>query len=155
MAQYPTDPSGGVWPPPPTNATYSDQPDEGINTSGMKSTVPPEIAALKWNWGAFFLPFLWTANHKMAWGWGIFVLGLFMRLPSLLGGFFALLYFAAAVYVGLKGHTLGWQNRHFEGGFPQYIAVQKRWLAWGLAIFVLSVLVGLGQVGNNLPGAAH
>ena len=73
MAQYPSDnnPAGGipppptpsaVWPPPPTNAPVFAAPEESVNTSGMKTTVPPEIASLKWNWGAFLLSFLWAAR---------------------------------------------------------------------------------------------
>lgn len=141
----------GVWPPPPTGLPYGQ--GEEVNTSGMKGEVPPEIARLKWNWGAFFLPFLWSVSHKIKWGWGILALTLLSRAGGVIGGLFAIVYVGAAIYLGLKGHTLAWQNRRFDGGTAQYFAVQRKWLTWGLAVSVLStVLVVAGAIGNNLPG---
>lgn len=133
-------PSAGVWPPPPNVANPYEQPQE--NTSGMKGAVPPQIAALKWNWGAFLLSFLWTVNHRMAWGWGILVLGLLGNIP-LVGLLFSLAVLGISIYLGMNGHKLGWQNRRFEGGLPQYFAVQNAWMKWGIGVTILSFVGGI------------
>ncbi len=140
-----------IWPPPPTSMPFGQS--EEVNTSGMKGEVPPEIARLKWNWGAFCLPFLWSLSHKLAWGWAVLAITFASRLPGLLGGLFALVYFAFAIYLGLKGHTLAWQNRRFPGGEAQYFTVQRKWLGWGIFILILSLPAGLlGIVGSHLGG---
>lgn len=156
----PYDPSGspvppsGVWPPPPGGFAPSEA--AGENTSGMRGAVPPQIAALRWNWGAFLLSFLWTVNHKMAWGWGILVLSLLSAIP-LVGGIFSLANLGIAIYLGAKGHQLGWQNRRFEGGLTQYFAVQNVWLKWGVVIGILSFALGiLGLIGEAISrSSAH
>lgn len=57
------------------------------------------------------------------------------------------------MYLGLKGHTLGWQNRRFEGGVAQYLEVQRKWTTWGVAVLVLSIVVGaLSGLGAGLAG---
>lgn len=87
--------SPGVWPPPPTGAPYGQV--EEANTSGTTAPVPTEIANLKWNWGAFLLPFLWSVNHKVKWGWGILVLSLGSRVPGI-GPIFAIVSLGVAIY---------------------------------------------------------
>lgn len=112
-----------------------------------------EIANLKWNWGAFLLPFLWSVNHKVKWGWGILVLSLGSRVPGI-GPIFAIVSVGVAIYLGLKGHTLGWQSRRFDGGLAQYFEVQRKWTTWGAAVLI--VLFILGMIGVTAPYlAAH
>ncbi len=103
----------------------------------MHGSVPPEIARLRWNWGAFFLPWLWCVNHKLKWGWGILVVTALWVFGGSLGYVFGIVYFGCALCLGLEGYTLGWQNRRFDGGTAQYFDVQRKWLAWGVAAPVL------------------
>lgn len=126
-------PSPNIWPPPPTGANPYEQEQE--NTSGQNTSVPPQIAALKWNWGAALLPFWWLLNHRLVW-WavGIFVLSCIPYVGYFVG-------LAALIYFGINGHRLAWQNRRFEGGLPQYFAVQKAWLNWAVGFFVVSLVI--------------
>ena len=101
--------SPGVWPPPPTGMPFNS--GEAVNTSGIKGDAPPEIARMKWNWGAFCLPFLWCINHKLKWGWSILALSVALAFGGMLEGWLLLAYLGAAIYLGLIGHSLGWQNR--------------------------------------------
>lgn len=141
----------GVWPPPPGVASPYEQTE---NTSGMKGAVPPQLAALKWNWGAFLLSFLWTVNHRMTWGWGILVLSLLGRIPGI-GLLFSIAVLGVSIYLGLNGHKLGWQNRRFEGGVAQYFEVQNAWMKWGIGVTVVSFIFGvLGGIATFM-GAAH
>lgn len=148
-------PPSAVWPPPPTSQPGYGQP--AVNTSGTKGDIPPEIAALKWNWGAFLLSFLWTVNHKMSWGWGLLVLGLLSNIPFL-GILFSLVSLGIAIYLGLNGHKLGWQNRRFEGGMSEFIAVQQKWLIWGVGVVLVGFVLGFigalaGGLSSSLPGS--
>ncbi len=141
-----------VWPPPPTNQPVYGQP--AVNTSGMKGDVPPEIAALKWNWGASGLPFLWTVSHKMTWGWALLLVNILSRVPGV-GIVFIVLSLVVGVYLGLNGHKMAWQNRRFEGGVEQFLQVQSRWLPWGLIFFCLNLLGTLALLAGlaaNLTG---
>lgn len=122
----------GTWPPPPTGAAYGQSPME--NTSGMKSSVPPEIAALKWNWGAFSFSWIWCLNHKMM------ALGLGIMIVSFIP-YVSLLTLPAVIYLGISGHKLGWQNRRFEGGVPQFFDVQSAWMKWGVGLLILNLLL--------------
>ncbi len=128
--------NSGVWPPPPTIPVQ----EERINNSGMKGEVPPEIARLKWNWGAFFLPFLWSITHNLKWGWSILAITIVSRAHNHIGSLFSVMYIAVSIYLGLKGHTLAWQNRRFDGGMEQYFAVQRKWLGWGIAVFLFTLI---------------
>lgn len=146
----PPAPSPTVWPPPPIGISFS--PSEAVNTSGMKGDVPPEIARLRWNWGAFCLPFLWCINHKLKWGWSILALTAALAFGGMVDGWLLLAYLGAAIYLGLIGHSLGWQNRRFEGRLAQYFSVQRRWAAWGLAVVILSTaFIVTGLIVNIMP----
>lgn len=127
-----------VWPPPPTGAPYGQV--EQVNTSGMKGDVPPEIARLGWNWGACFLPFLWSVTHNLKWGVVSLVPLLLLMVPGITGDLSIIATVPFSLYFGLMGHRLGWQNRRFDGGVVQYLEVQRKW-AWGAAIYFASIIV--------------
>jgi hypothetical protein len=108
--------------PPEATAPYD-------NSSGMgsQSQVPPEI--LKWNWGAFFLNWIWSIGNGTFVGLLTFVpiLGLFM--PFVLGA---------------KGSRWAWQNRRWES-VAAFQRVQRRWAQVGAGLAAL--LVGLAALG--------
>ena len=127
--------SSSVWPPPPAGTTPYGHIEE--NTSGQNGSVPPEIAALKWNWGAALMTWLWCVNHKMlAYGIGILVLSFIPYVGSIVG-------LVALVYFGINGHKLAWQNRRFDGGLPQYFAVQTAWMNWGIGLALVGFVFGI------------
>ena len=129
----------GVWPPPPIGG-YSPDASQARNDSGEKAGVPPEIAAFKWNWGAFWLTWLWCLNHRMiAWGIGLFLGGFVVRFIP--GGFLVPL--GISIYFGIMGNKLGWQNRHFPGGVSQFIEVQRAWMRWAVGLFVGTFLIAI------------
>ena len=115
-----------IWPPQPINV----EPDQ--NTSGTMGPVPPEIAHNRWNWGAFFLAWIWLAAHKMP-GWALlgFCL-LFVPVVNL----------GVIIALGVTGNHHGWQNRRFDS-VQQFQEVQKRWANWGVVVFVISFVVAL------------
>lgn len=144
---YAAAPTPGVWPPAPGNSTGAQKAFR--NNSGEQSHLPPEIASLKWNWGAFFFPTMWCRKHGLTsaanflrYGFlAIVVLRMVFRTlnPYVflgLGIIYALAFFATRIYFALKGHEMGWRNRHFPGGLEEYFKVQKAWMLWGIGVTV-------------------
>ena len=140
-AAQPGYPQPSVWPPAIQSMVY-----EQGNTSGTNTTVPPEVAAFKWNWGAFFFSWIWCFYHNMA-SWGLLIL----LGGSIIPGF----HLVASIWLGISGHKLAWQRRRFEDGVPQLIAVETAWLKWIgwylLIVFgLMFVVVFIGWLGHAL-----
>jgi hypothetical protein len=122
-------------------ATYVPPPQLGmqygadVNNSGMKTEPVPTAVAGGWNWGAFFLSFLWLLNHRLvAWGIGYFVLAC---IP-----YISILSLPISIYLGIAGNKLGWQNRRFES-IEDYKACQKIWAYWGIGVFIATFVLGI------------
>ncbi len=126
----------GSWPPPANRYQQAQE-----NTSGMKGDVPPEIANLKWNWGAFGLSWIWGFGNQVT-GLAVAVLLLpllgFIPFVNFVSPFVSL---GLIIYLGLNGHKLAWQNRRFEGGVSQFMDVQRAWSNWGIGLFVVWFLM--------------
>lgn len=141
-----TDMAGNPLPPRPASPPVWQASSGPLNTAGARGRsqmsgahdgVPPQVAAFQWNWGAFLLPWLWAFNHKLpAWGVGMLALFLlsFVPLVNIVTG---LISFGLAVYLGLNGHKLAWENRRFDGGVTQFISVQSAWMGWGFGSLML------------------
>ncbi len=142
--------AAGSWPPPVGGAGYGAQAYR--NNSGEQSHLPPELERLRWHWGAFFFPILWTKKHGLTTVASMLTGGLvFLRLlrmvfmaidPMLYLGiciFYGVAYFGLQVYGGLNGHKIGWRNRHFPGGVEEYFKVQSAWMWWGFGINIFLV----------------
>lgn len=95
------------------------------NTSGQgkSAVIPPEIRG--WNWGAFFLNWIWGLANST---------------------FIALLVFIPFVNIimifvlGAKGNEWAWQNKHWES-IEQFKRVQKNWAVVGFVLFILSTII--------------
>lgn|GEM_PF-2304794 len=100
--------------------------DPTANTSGQgeHSIVPPEI--IKWNWGAFFLHFIWGIAHKV-WISLLFFVPIFGQLfiPFVLGA---------------KGNEWAWRNRKWHS-VEHFLEVQRKWAKWGLIVFCVIMLI--------------
>ena len=117
------------------------------NTSGQGSKAPvPKLAANKFNWGAFFLTWIWGLYHKKYLTLIVLLIlpvtillhkftpQLDVKVLSCLGFFFSL-------YFGIKGNTWAWQGRHYDS-INQFHASQRKWAIWGLIItFVLPIAI--------------
>ncbi len=95
------------------------------NTSGQGASaiVPEEIKG--WNWGAFFLNWIWAIAHNTWIGLLALVLGIIM-----------------SIILGVKGNEWAWQNRKWES-VEQFKQVQKAWATWGLIIFIASIVLSV------------
>ncbi len=104
--------------------------------SGLNGPFPAELKG--WNWGAFFLTWIWGLAHN-AW---ITLTVLFVGFIPLIGPLIAL---GLAIYLGVKGNELAWTNRKFKD-LDEFNAVQKAWATWGVAICVVSFVLGFALV---------
>ncbi len=95
------------------------------NTSGQGSTsvVPEEIKG--WNWGAFFLNWIWSIGNQT-------YIGLLSLIPY--AGVIM------AIILGVKGNDWAWQNRKWES-IEQFKEVQKKWTMWGFIILAIYIIL--------------
>ncbi len=99
-----------------------------VNTSGQgfSAMVPQEIKG--WNWGAFFLPFIW---------------GIFNHV------WLSLLYFIPPgniimpFVLGIKGNEWAWQNKKWDN-VESFRRTQRKWMWWGLAAFFAPLVLIIG-----------
>ncbi len=107
----PTPPSPPTQPPPPAPAVQ--------NTSGTGGPVPEEIKG--WNWGAFWLSWIWGIAHNV---W-IALLALCLGLIW-------------SIVLGIKGNEWAWQHRRFDS-VEQFKQTQAVWAKWGWILFFVSL----------------
>jgi len=104
---------------------------EFVNESGQgrSASVPAEIK--KWNWGAFWLPWIWGIYHNT---W--ISLLCFVPYVNIIFTFI----------LAAKGSEWAWQNKHYES-LEQFKNSQRKWGIWGISIMgsliILSFLAGL------------
>ncbi len=99
------------------------------NTSGQGKTavVPPEIN--RWNWGAFFLNWIWGLGNNT-------LIALLAMVPFLS--------FVMIFVLGAKGSAWAWQNKKWDS-VEQFQSVQRQWAKWGLILW-LAVIVAIAAM---------
>lgn len=119
----------GTWPPPSMSGPgqYFEQ-----NTSGMGTSVPPEIERIKWVWGPLIFGWIWARAHQLSSiAWIIFGLGMASRIP-VLGIAASIAQLCVLIWLCINGSKLAWQNRRFNGGVEEFKKVQRIWGFWAL-----------------------
>jgi len=94
---------------------------ENTSGQGAASVVPAEIKG--WNWGAFFLSWIWSIGNKVWIGLLSLVIGIIM-----------------SIILGVKGNEWAWQNRKWES-VEQFKEVQRIWTIWGVVVFAVSLVI--------------
>jgi hypothetical protein len=103
------------------------------NASGqgfLTGDVPPEIK--EWNWGAFFLTWIWGIGNRV---W----LALIALVP------FPLVGIAMMVLLGIKGNEWAWQSKKWDS-VEQFRHRQRIWMYWGIAAFLAPFVFILGWI---------
>lgn len=102
------------------------------NTSGrgFGTSVPEEIE--EWNWGAFFLTWIWGIGNRV---W----LALIALAPVPLVGI------AMMVLLGIKGNEWAWQSKKWDS-VEQFRHRQRIWMYWGIAAFIAPFVFILGWI---------
>ena len=140
-APEPPLPAGQPWATVPQPPPVSYLPPE--DAVGSFDEVPPAIAHLKWNWGAFFLPPLWCASNGyrvVGYLYDLLIL-LLVLSPFLYGPVYggrifwglAIVMFDIGLYLGKKGNEIAWRNRAFVSS-ADFFSVQRGWMIAGFAV---------------------
>ena len=120
---------GTELPTPKTNHLNSvikrDHPSKNTSGQGSLAVVPPEIKG--WNWGAFFLNWIWGIRNKTYIAFLCFIPFVNWVMPFVLGA---------------KGSKWSWQNHKWES-IDQFKKSQRKWSIWGLVIFVVGLSIAL------------
>lgn len=104
---------------------YGDPTMQNTSGQGEHSIVPEEIK--RWNWGAFFLGWIWGIGNSV---WISFL------------GFIPIVNFVIPFVLGAKGSEWAWKNKQWES-VDHFLNVQKKWAKWGFIIFIIMVVIGL------------
>jgi len=90
------------------------------NTSGLgkASIVPSEVEG--WNWGAFFLHWIW---------------GLFNATPIALLMFVPGAGLIMMFVLGVKGNEWAWRNQNWQS-IEHFKSVQRKWAMWGIGLAI-------------------
>jgi len=107
-------------------------PDAAENTSGQGSAavVPEEIK--EWNWGAFFLTWIWGIGNKV---W----LALIALAPLPFMGL------AMGIVLGIKGSEWAWQYKKWDS-IEEFRHRQRIWMYWGIAAFLAPFVFIFGWI---------
>lgn len=97
---------------------------ENTSGQGIASVVPPEID--RWNWGAFFLNWIWGIGNNT-----FIALLMFVPLVNIVMPF----------VLGVKGSAWAWRNKRWES-VDQFRRVQRYWSIAGVVAII--ALIGLG-----------
>lgn len=117
-AQPPPTPPGGPPEPPPSPPSSFAPP---ANTSGTGGPVPEEIKG--WNWGAFWLNWIWGIAHN------VWIALLVFCLPVIW-----------QIVLGVKGSEWAWQQRQFDS-VEQFKQTQAVWSKWGWIIGLVGIAI--------------
>jgi hypothetical protein len=90
---------------------------------GKNSVLPPELSG--WNWGAFFLTWIWGIGNNT---W----IALLTFIP--------VVNFIMIFVLGAKGNEWAWQNKRWNG-IDHFKKSQKLWAIWGAVLFLIGILV--------------
>jgi len=104
---------------------------ENTSGQGKSSAVPAEIK--KWNWGAFFLTWVWGICHNVYISFLAFV---------------PVVNIIVMFILGKNGNEWAWQNKRWDS-VDHFLETQRKWAKWGKIIFIgfFVIVIGLG-VGN-------
>lgn len=102
---------------------------ENTSGHGQFATVPEEVK--RWNWGAFWLTWIW---------------GLFNGVYISLLGLIPVVNVFMSFYLGAKGNELAWRNRYWHREID-FLNTQKK---WAIAGWIPGILFWSGVVGSEV-----
>jgi hypothetical protein len=123
---YSAGPAAGTWPPAPVSP-YG----YGVGENGTD-----KIARLKWNWGAFLIPFWWSVfNGQRGIASVVVLLNIASRwVPAPYDWGILVGSLGVMIYLGAMGHRLAWSSDRFGGDYASFISIQRAWMIWGFVI---------------------
>lgn len=130
QAAYAPGPPSGSWPPAPASP-YSQGVGQPYGENGTD-----RVARLRWNWGAFLIPFWWSIfNGQKSIAWTIFLInGLNRVVPAPYDWGLVIASLGLQFYLGFMGNRLAWSSERFGGDYENFIRTQRAWMIWGFCL---------------------
>lgn len=97
------------------------------NTSGRGKTVEVPSVIKKWNWGAFFLNWIWGLSNET-------LIALLMFIP--------LVNIVMPFVLGANGSEWAWKNKRWKS-VHHFKTVQKKWAWWGLGVWIFGLIMAI------------
>ena len=98
---------------------------ENNSGQGKMAGLPPQLYG--WNWGAFFLNWIWGIGNNT-----------FIALLCLL----PLINIVMIFVLGAKGNEWAWQNKRWQS-IEHFKRVQRLWAIWGFILFALGIIFSI------------
>ena len=98
---------------------------ENNSGQGKMAMLPPQLYG--WNWGAFFLNWIWGIGNNT-----------FIALLCLLPFINIVMIFV----LGAKGNEWAWQNKRWQN-IEHFKRVQRLWAIWGVVLFALGIIFSI------------
>jgi hypothetical protein len=100
-----------------------------VNTSGQgyAAVLPNELKG--WNWGAFFLQWIWGIGNSV---W----IALISLIPL------GIVQLVMAFVLGAKGNEWAWQHKKWDS-IEHFKKTQRTWKRWGIGLFIAGVVIGI------------
>ena len=116
------------------------------NSGAGPDSHVPDVVAKRFNWGVFFLTWIWGLGNKSFITFFIFATTLVSWVPFI--GFLAPLAFC--IWCGIKGNEWAWQNKHFNS-VNEFHEIQRKWAIAGIASFVIFWVIILAIILSIFP----
>jgi len=97
------------------------------NNSGQGKTAFLLPQLYGWNWGAFFLNWIWGIGNNT-----------FIALLTLI----PLINIVMIFVLGAKGNEWAWQNKRWQNA-EHFKRVQRLWAIWGFVLFSLGIIFSI------------
>lgn len=110
--------------PPATNSEMATAFGVG-QTSAVSETLPFPDELRGWNWGAFFLSWIWAIGNQV-----------WIGLLALLGP----VWLVMMIILGLKGNEWAWKARKFIS-VETFKKTQSTWAKWGIVLFIIQIIL--------------
>ncbi len=108
--------------PSPTPIQAKSVQEDNTSGQGREAVIPDEIR--KWNWGAFFLSWIWGLGNKT-------YIALLFFIPFC--------WFVLPFVLGAKGSEWAWRNKRWTS-IEHFKDVQKVWALVGLFVVIIPVI---------------
>jgi hypothetical protein len=94
-----------------------------VTSPALPKELPADLRGF--NWGAFFLNWIWGIRHKVSWAWWALIPGVNIVIAFMLG---------------YQGNELAWKNCEWEDEV-HFDLVEREWTMWGIGVALVSYLV--------------
>ena len=102
--------------------------------------IKPSDITNKFNWGAFFLTWIWGLGNKTYKTLLVLLIVPCAFIPFV-NNIIGLAQLGLSIWFGIKGNEWAWQNKQFSS-VKDFHANQKKWAIAGIIYFIISLVIG-------------